>query len=200
MATPAMGPAHWFAREGSPSPLGATFLPAEQAYNFALYSKLASSVTLLLYNDGDYVNPSFTFTLKHPGNKTGRVWHCRLNAAQVGAAKYYAYRVEGPSACFDPQKILLDPYAQAVFFPPNHSRGAAARPGSNAGRAPLGVMPAVRPTFDWTNDRKPRHAHDTIVYEMHVKGFTARENSACLWSSCYPSSSSTLKRATTGAT
>lgn len=182
MATPVLVPTHWFAREGAPSPLGATFLPSEQAFNFALYSKHAFRVTLLLYTDGDLVNPSFTYQMNHPANKTGRVWHCRLTSAQVGTAKYYAYRVEGPSGTanghrFDPDKILLDPYAQSVFFPPNHSRAVASQPGSNAGRAPFGVLPAVKPPFDWGNDRKPRHAHDTIVYEMHAKGLTARPNS-----------------------
>lgn len=180
MATPAMVPAHWFTREGSPSPLGAAQLPAEQAYNFALYSRHATSVTLLLYSENDFVNPSFSYEMKLPANKTGRVWHCRLSTAQVGAAKYYAYRVDGPAAPgnrFDPEKVLLDPYAESVFFPPNHSRGAAGRPGSNAGRAPLGVLPVSKPAFDWGIHRKPRHAHDTVIYEMHVKGFTARDNS-----------------------
>ncbi|HUS08466.1 MAG TPA: isoamylase [Bryobacteraceae bacterium] len=182
MATPAMSPGHWFAREGSPSPLGAKFLASEQAYNFALYSRHATSVTLLLYTDGDFVQPSFLYELKHPANKTSRVWHCRLTSAQVGAAKYYAYSVDGPADRaqghrFDSQKILLDPYAPAVFFPPAHSRRAASQPGSNAGRAPLGVLPSVPEPFDWGNDRRPRHAHDTVIYEMHVKGFTARDNS-----------------------
>jgi glycogen operon protein len=182
MAAPALVPSHWFGREGSPSPLGATFVPADQAFNFALYSRRATNVTLLLYTDADFENPSYQYTMRHPANKTGRVWHCRVPASQAAAARYYAYRVEGPAGTangnrFDPDKVLLDPYAHAVFFPPNHSRLAASQPGSNAGRAPLGVLPAVNEPFDWGGDRKPRHAHDTIVYEMHVKGFTARENS-----------------------
>lgn len=182
MASPAIAASHWFKREGSPSPLGATFLASEQAYNFALYSKHATSVTLLLYGDADFANPSFSLVLQHPSNKTGRVWHCRVTAAQVGSAKYYAYRVDGPADLsrgdrFDSQKVLLDPYANSVFFPPNHSRQAASEPGSNAGRAPLGVLPVEKPPFDWSGDRRPRHAHDTIIYEMHVKGFTARDNS-----------------------
>lgn len=182
MATPILTPQHWYSREGSPAPLGVAFIESEQAYNFALYSKHATSVTLLLYGENDFVNPVLEYSFTYPANKTGRVWHCRIPAASMTGAKYYAYKVEGPfqpeeGYRFDPDKILLDPYAHAVFFPPNHSRQAASRPGSNAGQAPLGVLPVIEEPFDWTGDVRPRHAHDTIIYEMHVKGFTARANS-----------------------
>jgi glycogen operon protein len=113
-------------------------------------------------------------------HRTGRVWHLRLPLGDLGAARYYAYSVDGPPGNgnrFDPDKVLLDPYARAIFFPPGFDRGAASRPGSNAGRAPLGVLPKPRPPFDWTGDRKPRHTHDTVIYEMHVGGFTRRANS-----------------------
>src|SRR5262249_52054839 len=75
------------------------------------------------------------------------------------------------------QKILLDPYARAVFFPPNFSREAAKRSGSNAGRAPLGVLSADAAPFDWGDDRRPYHTSDMVIYEMHVRGFTMRANS-----------------------
>ncbi len=163
-------------------PLGAVYIPAERAYNFALYSKNATAVTLLLYSEADPATPVDTYSMRLPGNKTGRIWHCRLPAERVERAKYYAYRVEGPFDLaeghrFDPEKILLDPYADAVWFPPAHSRAAASRSGSNAGRAPLGVIEIRGAPFDWGNDRRPRHGHDAIIYEMHVKGFTARANS-----------------------
>jgi glycogen operon protein len=78
---------------------------------------------------------------------------------------------------FDSHKILLDPFAQGVYFPKEFSREAAMRAGSNAGRAPLAVLPDSTEAFDWGNVAPPRHTHDTIVYELHVKGFTARANS-----------------------
>ena len=142
---PAIQPLSWAAVEGSPSPLGATYIPAEHAYNFALYAKDATRVTLLLYAESNPVTPVDTYEMRYPGNKTGRIWHCRLPASRVEAAKYYAYRIEGPADLsqghrFDPEKILLDPYADAVYFPPNHSRMGASRPGRNDGRAPLGVL------------------------------------------------------------
>jgi isoamylase len=78
---------------------------------------------------------------------------------------------------FDPDKVLLDPYARAVCFPPAFNREAARRPGSNAGRAPVGVLEASRWADGWTESCRPHHAWDTVVYEMHVRGFTRRSNS-----------------------
>lgn len=181
-AQPSVRPLPWEAVEGSPAPLGATYIPVERAYNFALYSKHATAVTLLLYSESDPVNPVDTQEFRYPENKTGRIWHCRLPEERVERARYYAYRVEGPFDLtnghrFDPEKILLDPYADGVFFPPGHSRMAATRPGPNAGRAPLGVIDIQGAPFDWSGDVRPRHGHDAVIYEMHVKGFTARANS-----------------------
>jgi isoamylase len=171
----------WSAIEGAPTPLGVTWIAEEQAYNFALYSRHATGVTLHLYATDDLDRPLHFVRLHHLVNKTGRVWHCRVPAAVVLGAQYYAYIVEGPddqdSQCFDNQKLLLDPYAKAVFFPPGFSREAARRPGPNAGRAPLGVIHAGQSNFDWGDDPRPRHTSDTVIYELHVRGFTRRENS-----------------------
>src|SRR5262245_702262 len=73
---------------------------------------------------------------------------------------------------FDPDKVLLDPFAREVYFPPAFDRAAARRPGPNAGRAPLGVLHEAEPPFDWGDDRPPRHASDLVIYELHVRGFT----------------------------
>src|SRR5207245_11814840 len=62
----------WATREGSPTPLGATWIAAEQAYNFALYSKYATRVTLLLYGPGELVNPVRTYDFHYLENKTDR--------------------------------------------------------------------------------------------------------------------------------
>ena len=96
--------------------------------------------------------------------------------------RYYAYRVDGPSdpaagQRFDPDKVLLDPYARAVFFPPAFDREAAMGRGANAGRAPLGVLEAESRRRTAREACRPRHAWDTVIYEMHVRGFTRRANS-----------------------
>ncbi len=110
-------------------------------------------------------------------NKTARIWHCRISVAAMNNAKYYGYVVDGPydpaaGHRFDAQKVLLDPYAKTVFFPDGFGREAARHPGSNAGQAPLGVINSDQIPFDWGNDRRPHHTFDTIIYELHVKGFT----------------------------
>lgn len=176
--------ASWSRRCGAPSPLGVAWLEAEDSYNFALYSKHATSVTLLLFAQDDLEAPAHEVALDPRWNRTGRVWHCRVVADAVESATYYAYRVGGPPPqgrherhAFDPEKVLLDPYARAVFFPPAFSRAAACAPGSNAGKAPLGVLRAVERTFDWGDDRRPRHESDAVIYEVHVRGFTASPSS-----------------------
>jgi glycogen operon protein len=78
---------------------------------------------------------------------------------------------------FDPQKVLLDPYAGYIFFSPGFDRELAMREGPNAGRAPLGVLTGHQPAFDWEGDRSQHHQSDAIIYELHVKGFTKNPNS-----------------------
>ncbi|MEZ5318104.1 MAG: isoamylase [Vicinamibacterales bacterium] len=170
--------------EGTPYPLGVTWIEEEQAYNFALYSRHAERVTLLLYGEHDFVTPLHRIELDYRRHKSGRVWHCRLAKTVVADAQYYAYQVAGPPAAsaldwhrFDPDKILLDPYATSVFFPATFDRAAAAVAGSNAGKAPLGFLCACESAFDWTGDRRPRHTFDSVIYELHVRQFTANPNS-----------------------
>ena len=132
--------------EGQPIPPGVT--REEDGWNFALYSRHATGVTLLLFDAANFVKPLATFTLDPLHNKTGRIWHCFVPQPAAPDARYYAYRVEGPTGAlhqFDAQKVLLDPFAEQVFFPPEFSRAAAMKPGANDGRAPLGVLPVKKP-------------------------------------------------------
>ena len=168
--------------EGEPWPLGCSWSEANQSYNFALYSKHAIAVTLLLYNDRDFAIPIRVLPFAFPRNKTGRVWHQQVSSPQANGARYYAYQVDGPfdpghGDRFDRDKILLDPYAKGVFFPPAFSREAAIGAGSNAGKAPLGMLPDRLAAPLLGRPRAPRHSHDLIIYEMHVRGFTRRSNS-----------------------
>jgi glycogen operon protein len=174
----------WTAMEGTPYPGGATWVEEAQAWNFALYSKHAESVTLLFYTDADLVHPVFTYRFNYLRNKSGRIWHCRVPYAQIRGARYYAYSISGPEPfgrlrwhSFDPEKVLFDPYAKSLFFPPAFDRAAASRPGSNAGKAPLGVLTGTGPAFDWGQDRRPRHQSATVIYELHVRGFTNHPSS-----------------------
>ena len=140
---------------------GVTWIEREQAFNFAVHSEHAESVTLLLYSATDLVNPLIAFRFGFPRNKSGRIWHCRLPISEITAARYYANSVSGPTGpqlfSFAPQKVLLDPYAKCIFFPPGFDRELAAHEGSNAGKAPLGVMAAHRATFEWEGVRLQHH-------------------------------------------
>jgi glycogen operon protein len=171
----------WYSEEGSASRLGVTWIPEEEAFNFALYSKYASQVELLLYSRDELASPTYQFRFDPFRNKSARVWHCRIKAKDMPNARYYAYRITGPNEPgaghrFDDQKLLLDPYARSVFFPRHFSRELARVAGNNAGRAPLGVIV-------WENGSKrnvlraPPHTSDLVIYEVHVRQFTARENS-----------------------
>jgi glycogen operon protein len=123
----------WEQVEGSPLPLGVTWIEEEQAFNFAVYSELAESVTLLLYTAADIVNPLLAYRLDFLRNKSGRIWHCRIPLNEIGDARFYGYSVSGQAVSyihsFDPQKVLLDPYAKCVFFPPEFDREKAMRKG-----------------------------------------------------------------------
>jgi isoamylase len=173
----------WIAAEGTPLPPGVSWMPDLNAYNFSIYSKHAEEVTLLFYRESDLANPMLIRKFEYLRNKTGRVWHCIVPAAAIESARYYAYSVDGPPQsgpyewhCFDPEKVLLDPYAKTVFIPPDFDRVVALRPGSNAGRAPLGVLPLPQPTVP-AERCVVRHESDAIIYELHVRGFTQNPNS-----------------------
>jgi len=137
-------------------------------------------VTLLLYRENKPVQPIYSQSLDYLKNKSGPIWQCRVALDAAKKAKYYAYQVDGPTPSagfdwhtFDREKILLDPYAKAVFFPPGFDRTAAIEPGSNAGRAPLGLLPTPSADFDHPPPvNNPRHKSDLVIYELHVRGFT----------------------------
>ncbi|HXO31897.1 MAG TPA: alpha-amylase family glycosyl hydrolase, partial [Candidatus Acidoferrales bacterium] len=181
VATPLVKRPTWEQAEGNPLPLGVNWIEEEQAFNFAVHSEHAESVTLLLYSPADLVNPVLKLQLDFLHNKSGRIWHCRVPVTKITEARYYGYSVSGQSIpqlhSFDPQKVLLDPYAKCIFFPPGFDRNLAMREGSNAGSAPLGVLFDQRTTFDWSGHRPPYHESDAVIYELHVKGFTKNPNS-----------------------
>jgi isoamylase len=162
----------WYRERGAPFPQGATYVEHERAINFALFSRHASSVDLLLL---DAALLPRRVELDPLRNRTGDVWHVRVPEADLRGARYYAYAVDGPPEAgnrFDPDKLLLDPYAQALYVPAADRRVAATIPGSNGGQATLGLLPRARPAFDWKGDRRPWHGHDAVIYELHVGGFT----------------------------
>jgi isoamylase len=169
----------WATTEGLPYPLGVSWSQDDRTYNFAVYSKHATSVRLLLFDDADYAVPRVELALQPLANKSGRVWHCRVAEQRVGACRYYGYSVDGPDPigpfdvhAFHREKLLLDPYARCIAFPSSFDRAAALGDRPNFGKAPLGMIVACEQPFVWRDDRRPRHEADAVIYELHVRGFT----------------------------
>jgi len=173
----------WQAIDGAPYPLGVSYVAGEDAFNFALYSKHATEVVLLLYGADDVAKPLRSIALDLLRNRTGRIWHCRVPCAEIADARYYAYSVSDSTAptpltwhAFEREKVLLDPYAPEVYLPPSFSRAAARAPGSNAGKAMLGKL-CPRAARSERPREHPHHDADLVIYELHVGGFTRHPSS-----------------------
>ncbi|NLV73484.1 MAG: glycogen debranching protein GlgX [Chloroflexi bacterium] len=162
---------------GRPYPLGAAV--DADGVNFSIFSANATSVELLLF-DSDDSPPSHTFVLDPLVNKTYYYWHIFIPG--IGIGQRYAYRVDGPyrpeeGMRFDRSKVLLDPYARGVSYGDNWSRAAAGSSGDNAIQA-LKAVVTNGETYDWQRDTPLRRPlSQTVIYEMHLRGFTADPSS-----------------------
>ncbi len=164
---------------GAPYPLGATW--DGEGVNFALFTEHAEKVELCLFGDQNEEQ-----AVPMP-EKTDQVWHCYLPDARPG--QRYGYRVFGPydpakGHRFNPHKLLLDPYAKGIENWPGWSdthfgydvadkrEDLSFDKRDNAAHMPK--CRVIDSAFTWGDDRRPRTAwHDTVIYELHVKGFTA---------------------------
>ncbi len=161
---------------GRSSPLGAT--PVDGGVNFSLYSRCAAGVELVLFDREDGATPARVIRLDPATDRTYHYWHVFVPGVAPG--QLYGYRVLGPPGNglrFDPAKVLLDPYGRGVVVPKNYSREAARRPGDNAATAMKSVVidPAA---YDWEGDAPLcRPSSRTVIYEMHVRGFTRHPSS-----------------------
>jgi isoamylase len=170
-------------RPGRPYPLGATWDGA--GVNFALFSEHATAVALCFYDEHDPGKETRQIRIEQ---RTDQVWHVYVPGIRPGAL--YAYRVNGPyeprqGHRFNPAKALLDPYAKAIagtlswndtFF--GYRIGdpeGDLQPDDRDSAPSLPKSVVVDPTFDWEGDRPPLTRWSrTVIYEMHVKGFTRR--------------------------
>src|SRR5256712_1731472 len=163
---------------GSSSPLGAT--PSPNGVNFSLFSRHATGVQLLLFDRVDDAQAARVVRLDPSANRTYYYWHVFLPDVQPG--QLYGYRVDGPSdpssgIRFDPAKVLLDPYGRGVVVPETYSRRAACGPGDTTATAMKSVLTDVS-AYDWEGDTPlQRPSSRTIIYEMHVRGFTRHPSS-----------------------
>ena len=168
---------------GAPFPLGATW--DGEGTNFSLFSEHAEHVELCLFDDGKETSVPLA-------ERTAFNWHCYL--PDIGPGQRYAYRVHGPWAPhdghrFNATKLLIDPYAKAIdgpvdwdaastlpYVPGGEDADLEADDEDDAAAIPKCIV--IDPTFDWEGDEHLRTPwHDTVIYEVHVKGFTARHPS-----------------------
>jgi isoamylase len=170
---------------GRPFPLGATW--DGQGTNFSLFSEHAERVCLSLFDDDGNET-----RIDVRGNRAHN-WHCYLPG--IGPGQRYGYRVHGPYAPneghrFNPNKLLIDPYAKAIegvvdwehdanvlpYVPPDSVENAEEADlemddEDDSGAVPKSIV--IDDSFDWEGDRLPQTPFaDTIIYETHVKGFT----------------------------
>jgi isoamylase len=159
---------------GHPLPLGATLVRG--GINFSVFSKNATEVRLVLFAVGQS-EPLAEFPLDPRFNKTGDIWHACVRGIDPGIE--YGFRVarqdhvDNPLHRFDPSKVLVDPYARSL------SGGEAWGGGRVDRHAPfLRRSRVVDQRFDWKYDRPlNRHLADSVIYEMHVRGFTRHSSS-----------------------
>jgi glycogen operon protein len=163
---------------GRCDPLGATAV--DGGVNFSLFSRTATRVELLLFDREDDATPSRVIPINPATNRTYHYWHAFVPG--IAAGQIYGYRVNGPSApeCglrFDPAKVLIDPYGRGIVIPRIYDREAAKHAGDNAATSMKSVVvdPSV---YNWEGDVPlSRPSSRTIIYEMHVGGFTRHPNS-----------------------
>lgn len=164
---------------GSPSPLGATV--TKNGVNFALYSANAEKVELCLFDHDGKETERIELT-----EQTNKVFHAFVQGLKPG--QHYGYRVHGPydplkGYRFNPNKLLLDPYAKAVSSQVKwdhsvfgYTIGSPEEDLSFDQRDSAAFIPksiVVSNQFDWEEDERPQTAwHETVIYEVHVKGFT----------------------------
>ena len=162
---------------GRPYPLGATY--DGTGTNFSLFSEVAEAVELCLFDPATGAEQRVPMT-----EVDAFCWHAYL--PRIGIGQRYGYRVHGPwdpskgQRC-NPNKLLLDPYAKAIdggvdwdpaCFPYVFGDPGSRNDDDSAPHVPKCVV--VSPFFDWSTDRRPdTPLHDSIIYEVHVKGFTA---------------------------
>ena len=161
---------------GHSYPLGATV--RDGGVNFSLYSRHADAVRLALFDGAAADAPSQVIELDKRANRTFDYWHCFLE--DVGPGQVYGWRVDGPyrprdGHRFDDSNTLLDPYARAITSQEADPEDPEARWEARTSHRSVVVEPSH---YDWEGDTPPDHPFSqTVIYEMHVGGFTRHPNS-----------------------
>jgi isoamylase len=165
-------------RDGISWPIGATLL--EGGVNFSVYSKHSTELQLLLFDHVDDERPARVVPLDPATHRSYHYWHVFVPGLKTG--QVYGYRARGPRVperglTYDPDKVLLDPYARLVAMPRCYDRAAATRSGENFAQSLKSVVVDTT-NYDWEGDKPLKRPFvGTVIYELHVAGFTRRPNS-----------------------
>lgn len=163
-----------------PVPYGAHVV--ENGVQFTLFSRHATRVWLMLFNDPEASSPDAEYELTPQANRIGDIWHIHVRTAKAG--HYYLYRMEGrvpPGRrnYYNPDQWLLDPYALAVSDNRRWGETRGLKPGHqplSGPSLPKGII--VRDEFDWSGDvTLNTPLSETIIYEAHLRGFTVHPSS-----------------------
>jgi glycogen operon protein len=166
---------------GAPIPHGAHV--HKGGVNFTLFSRHATRVSLLLFASPDEHRPCQVIDLEPNLHRTGDIWHVCVHEA--GEGLIYAFQVDGPHAParghrFNPNAILLDPYAIAMASPQNWDFSANCPTDADIDQPPPAVAKCLTlgNGFDWEGDRPlKRHWSELTIYEVHVRGMTLHPSS-----------------------
>ncbi|WP_447983161.1 glycogen debranching protein GlgX [Nitrospira sp. Nam74] len=165
-------------KPGTSYPLGSTVYP--DGVNFSVFSKNCTALELVFFDRVNDAKPTTVISLEPSRNRTYHYWHVFVPGIRVG--QIYGYRALGPfepqrGLRFDAEKILCDPYGKTVAVPEGYSRVDASIPGDNCATAMKSVVVDPR-SYDWEGDVPlKRPFSQTVIYEMHVAGFTRHPNS-----------------------
>lgn len=158
--------------KGKAHPLGST--PDKSGVNFSIFSRNATAVELLLFENHDDIEPTHIIPLDPVINKTFSFWHVYIKGINPGI--HYAYRIDGPNDTskghrFNKNKVLIDPYAKGntnTLWKRENACGKL----DNIATSMRSVVIDTN-NYNWEGDEPLRRSMDeTIIYEIHVKGFT----------------------------
>jgi isoamylase len=178
-------------RSGVPFPLGARL--RGNGVNFAIFSRHATGVRLDLFENSADAAPARVFILNAARNKTGDIWHVWVEGVQPG--QLYGLRMTGPYAPheghrFNPNKLVLDPYASAIAPVGTYDFRAAFGYDPSASEKDLSFSEVddaaiaakcvlTHADFDWCGDQPLRRSWEsTVIYELHVRGYTFHPSAA----------------------
>ena len=167
------------AASGFSSPLGATL--RDGGANFSVYARDAERVELCLFDRADDATPCQVIPMDAGNRRIHHYWHTHVPG--IGAGQLYGYRVSGPwdpgsGHRFDPANLLIDPYGLALAMPQGYQRGRDGRCCEDGWQNAMKSVVADPHRFDWENDRPlQRAARETVIYELHVRGFTIHPSS-----------------------